>query len=116
MTTARTPQARKHLMVPGQPRPPSRPGAMSTPQVQRWIYTVLTVALVGHLAEALVLFALAVPDGHRSSTIGLLVIAGVVGLLAAAGVRAIHHRRLMSSWLLVGWGPAAAGTLVAYLR
>ncbi|HEX5086379.1 MAG TPA: hypothetical protein VFV89_01130 [Nocardioides sp.] len=87
---------------------------MSTEQVQKWVITVLVVVVLGHLAEALVLFALMASDGHPASRIGLLIIAGVVGLLAAGGVRAIHRRRIPSLWLLLGLLPAAIGAYLGY--
>jgi len=89
---------------------------MSTAQVQKWVATVLTAAILGHLAEGLVLFALMVPRDRPSSSIGLLIIAGVVGLLAAGGVRAIHQRRILSLWLLIGLTPAAVGCYLAFSR
>ena len=88
---------------------------MSTVQVQKWVLTVLVVVILGHLAEALVIFALIAAEDHPASRIGLLVIAGVVGLLAAGGVRAIHGRRPLSSWLLLGLLPAATGAYLEYL-
>jgi hypothetical protein len=89
---------------------------MSTAQVQKWVATVLTVAILGHLAEGLVLFALMVPRDRPTSSIGLLVIAGVVGLLAAGGVRAIHQRRILSLWPLIGLTPAAVGCYLTFSR
>jgi hypothetical protein len=38
----------------------------------------------------------------------------LVGLLAAGGVRAIHERRLLSSWLLLGLSPTAVGAYLGY--
>jgi len=111
-----SPKPRRHLITPGAPRPPARPNAMSTVQVQKWVTTVLTVVILGHLAEALVIFALLSPRDHPASRVGLLVIAGIVGLLAAGGVRAIHRRRLVSPWLLLGLIPAASGIYLGYLR
>jgi len=101
-------------MTPGEPRPAARPNAMSTEQVQRWVVTALAVVLVGHLAEALVIFALITPADHPASRIGLLIIGGVVGLLGAGGVRAVHRRRLLSPWLLLGLLPAATGVYFGY--
>ena len=40
---------------------------MSTVQVQKWVATVLTVVILGHLAEALVIFALISPADHPAS-------------------------------------------------
>ena len=108
------PRPRKHLMTPGAPRPAPRPNAMSTVQVQKWVVTVLVVVILGHLTSALVIFALTASEDHPASRIGLLIIAGAVGLLAAGGVRAVHRRRLLSTWLLVGLVPAATGVFLGY--
>ena len=108
------PRPRKHLMTPGAPRPPARRSSMSTEQVQKWVATVLTVVVLGHLAEALVIFALISPRDRPASRIGLLVIAGLVGLIAAGGVRAIHRRRLLSLWLAPGLLPACIGVYLGY--
>jgi hypothetical protein len=89
---------------------------MSTAQVQKWVATVLAVAVLGHLAEGLVILALLAPKDEHPARIGLLVIAGVVGVLAAGGVRAIHQRRILSLWLLIGLTPAAIGCYLAYVR
>ena len=40
---------------------------------------------------------------------GLLVIAGVVGLMAMAGVRLLNEKSPLSPWLLLGLLPAAVG-------
>ena len=37
---------------------------------------------------------------------GLLIISGVVGLMAMAGVRAINLKRILTPWLLLGLLPA----------
>ena len=87
---------------------------MSTAQVQRWVATVLTVVVLGHRAEALVIFALISPADHPASRVGLLIIAGLVGLIAAGGVRAIHRRRIPSFWLLLGLVPAGLGVYLAF--
>ena len=78
--------------------------------------TVLAVAVLGHLAEVLVIFALMSPADHPASRIGLLVIAAVVGIIAAGGVRAIHQRRPLSSWLLIGLLPALVGVYLGFWR
>ncbi len=87
---------------------------MSTEQVQKWVVTVLVVVIGGHLAEALVIFGLMAPEDHPASRIGLLIIAGAVGLLAAGGVRAVHRRRILSLWVLLGLLPAATGVYLGW--
>lgn len=89
---------------------------MSTAQVQKWVSTVLTIAIIGHLSEAIALFGVMIRDDKTSSAIGLLVIAGVLGILTVITIRIIHKRRILSSWLLVGLTPAAFGTYFAFLH
>ena len=98
---------RKHLMVPGQPRPTAARGAMSLGTVQKWVLSTLAVSTVLHLAGGLVLAAKYVDE--RSSTIGLLVIAALMGVLGMVVGLLIHRARLLHPLLLVGLLPAAAG-------
>jgi hypothetical protein len=114
--TADGPRPRKHLMTPGQPRPPTGPNTMSTAQVQRWVTSVLIVAVVGHFAEALAVFALLVPEQPSSPRVGLLILAGITGVLTIGGVRIVHQRRMLSPWLILGLAPAAVSTYLAYLQ
>ena len=92
--TARSAPAkpRKHLMVPGQPRPaPAR--TMSLTSVQRWVMSTLMVSTGLHMAGGLVLAAHYVDV--RSSAIGLLVISGAFGLVAMAAGLLIHRTPLL---------------------
>ena len=109
---ARPPAVRKHLMVPGQPRPqPSR--AMSLTKVQQWVMSTLAVSTGLHMAAGLVVGAGYVDV--RSSAIGLLVIAGILGVLTMAGGLLIHRTKLLVRGrlphpvLLVGLLPPAVG-------
>ena len=47
---------------------------------------------------------------------GLLVIAGVVGLMAMAGVRIINQKRIASPWLLLGLLPSLVGWYFLFVR
>jgi hypothetical protein len=105
--TAPRPKHRKHLMVPGQPRPAAPRGSMSLGTVQRWVLSTLAVSTVLHLAGGLVLAAAYVDE--RSSTIGLLVIAALMGVLGMLAGLLIHRARPLHPLLLVGLVPAAAG-------
>ena len=110
---AAQPKPRKHLMTPGVPRP--RPQAsMSTAQVQKWVLTVLATVTIGHLSGGMVLAALAVSEDRLVPRIGLLVIAGLIGLIAAGAVRAIHQRPLATPWLLPGLLPALVGAYLGF--
>lgn len=46
---------------------------------------------------------------------GLLIIAGVMGLVAMTGVRLINQKRIVSAWLLVGLLPAAVGWYFVFI-
>ena len=101
-----TPKLRKHLMVPGQPRPVARKG-MSLSSVQRWVMSTLAASTVLHLAGGLVLAAKYVDP--TSSKVGLLVISAATGLLGMAGALLIHRARLTHPLLAIGLLPAALG-------
>lgn len=110
-----TPRVRKHLMVPGQPPAPS-PSSHSTVIVQRWVVTVLTITIVFHLAGGLVYTAYYIDPDLPSSRIGLLVIAAVMGCLAIAATFAIHRRRPITPWLVLGLLPSLLGVYFCFLR
>ena len=97
---------RKHLMTPGRPRPqPAR--AMSLTSVQRWVMSTLIVSTGLHMAAGLVFAAYYVDKA--SSTIGLLVISGALGLLTMAAGLLVHKSRLLHPLMLVGLLPPAVG-------
>ncbi|WP_148574685.1 hypothetical protein [Nocardioides caldifontis] len=98
----------KHLMVPGQPRPAAPRGSMTLSTVQKWVLSTLAVSTVLHLAGGLVLAAKYVDE--RSSTIGLLVIAALMGMLGMLVGLLIHRARPLHPLLLAGLLPAALGT------
>jgi hypothetical protein len=113
-TRQRAPQ--KHLMTPGKPRPPQRRSSMSTSQVQKWVLSSLAVITLGHLAAGLVVAAIFPEEARPGARIGLLLIAGIFGVIAVAAGRAIHQKRLLSSWLLVGFLPTLIGAYFVYWR
>lgn len=106
----RQPRPRKHLMVPGQPRP-QRPESMSLTQVQRWVMSTLAVSTILHLAAGLVLAAMYVDGLDRQ--VGLLVISGAFGAIAVAVGLMIHQRSPLSPWLLLGALPPVFGAFLA---
>lgn len=103
---ARPPAVRKHLMVPGQVRPQQQ-YSMSLGTVQKWVLSTLAAITILHMAAGLVVAAAYVDK--QSSKIGLLVIAGVFGVLAIEAALVIHKHRPVSWWLLLGLVPALAG-------
>lgn len=99
----------KHLMDPNNLRPSVRKDSMQLSHVQQWVMSVLAVTTVLHLSLGLVLAAAVVEDDRLDAKIGLLVIAGLFGLLAVAAGLAIHQKRLVTPWLLLGAIPALVG-------
>jgi hypothetical protein len=78
-------------------------------RVQRWVMSVLAVTTVLHLCVGLVVAAVMLDDSPDSSKIGLTVIAGIFGAIAVATGLAIHGRRILSPWLLLGVLPTTIG-------
>jgi hypothetical protein len=102
----------RHLLDPANPRPAPRRDAMSLSQVQKWVMSVLAVTTIGHLAAGLVVAAYFLEDGRPGARIGLLVIAGMFGMVAVVVGLLIHQRRPVTPWLLLGWAPAVAGAVL----
>jgi hypothetical protein len=78
-------------------------------RVQRWVMSVLAVTTIIHLVVGLVVAAVMLDEAPESSRIGLAVIARVFGAFAVAAGLAIHGKRILSPWLLLGVVPTAIG-------
>ena len=102
---------RKHLMTPGQPRPPQRYSSSVT-SVQQWVMATLITTTILHLAAGVVVAAYF--SDRLDAQIGLLVISGVFGVLAFVAALLIHHHRLWSWWLLPGLLPALVGAYLMF--
>jgi hypothetical protein len=111
-----SPRRAKHLIDFDNPRPAPARGAMTLTQVQRWVMSVLAVTTVFHMAAGLVVAAFYVGEGRADAQIGLLVIAGLFGVLAVFIGLAIHGRRPVSWWLLLGWVPTLVGAYILFWR
>lgn len=111
-TSPRPAKQRKHLMTPGVPPRPPSPKSMSTLQVQKWVTSILAFTLIEHLSGGIVVGALVAPK--QSSQIGLLIIAGILGLIAVIAFRLIHEWRVLSPWLITGLAPALVGAYVGF--
>jgi hypothetical protein len=100
----------RHLMDPDNPRPPATRGrGMSLSQVQMWVMSVLAVTTILHFAAGLVAAAFYVEEDRLDARIGLLVIAGIIGVLSVLTGAAIHRKPLLSWWLPLGTVPALVG-------
>lgn len=114
---ARQPARRKarHLIDFDNPPPVQAPGGMTLTQVQRWVMSVIAVTTIFHMSAGLVVAAFYV-DSVRGARVGLLVIAGLFGVMAVVTGRAIHGRSLLSWWLLLGWIPSLVGAYLLFAR
>lgn len=83
-------------------------------RVQKWVMSVLAVTTVLHLVVGLVVAAVMLDDSPDSSRIGLNVIAGIFGAIAVATGLAIHGRKILSPWLLLGLVPTAVGLWLTF--
>jgi hypothetical protein len=113
-----TPRKRpRHLLDPANPRPPASTRAgMSLTHVQQWIMSTLAVSTLLHFAAGLVVAAFYVEDDRLDAQIGLLVIAGLFGVVSIAAGAGIHRKPLLSWWLLLGWIPAIVGAVLLFRR
>jgi len=111
------PKPRRHLIDPAAPRP--RVSAAEQDQaltrVQRWVVSVLAVTTIMHLAGGIALGSFAIEAQRQGDRIGLNVIAMLFGVVAVGAGLAIHGRRPLSPWLLLGTLPGLVG-LVLTLR
>ena len=77
---------------------------MQVERVQRWVMSTLLLTVCALFATGMaILSGIVERAGARS---GLLVISGLVGLMAMAGMRAINLKRILTPWLLLGLLPA----------
>ena len=105
----------RHLMDPHDPRPPVPRGqGMSLSQVQMWVMSVLAVTTLLHLAGGLVIAAFYVEEDRLDARIGLLVIAGIFGVISVLTGAALHRKPLVNWWLLLGAIPAVVGAYVMF--
>ena len=83
-------------------------------RVQRWVMSTLAVTTILHLVVGMVVAAVMLDDAPDTSKIGLNVIAGIFGALAVATGLAIHGKRIVSPWLLLGVVPTAVGLWLTF--
>jgi CHASE2 domain-containing sensor protein len=97
----------RHLMDPA--NPVRQVNDRSLTNVQRWVASALATTTIFHLAAGLVIAAVFMDDDNRVSQIGLCVIAGAFGIIAIGVGLAIHGRRPISPWSVLGLLPTVVG-------
>lgn len=106
------PRVAKHLMTPGQPQRQLNREPMSIGSVQKWVgASILCVTLGIH--STFMGFAASTLDS-TGRQIGMLVIAGIFGIIAPFVTLLIHGKSPVSPWLILGVIPAAAWAVYMY--
>jgi len=99
-------------MDPNDLHPRSRTESASLTRVQQWVMSTLVASLILHLAAGLVIGAYV--SDRPDARVGLVVIAGVLGLLAVVAALLIHQVALPSWWLLLGVVPGLVGAAIVF--
>lgn len=107
---------RRHLLDPNAPRPLRDPRAEheSLTQVQRWVMSTLAVTTILHMSGGLIVAAMFLPEPTVGAQIGLNVIAGAFGVIAVVAALALHKRRIVSWWLVLGLLPMTVGLWLTF--
>jgi len=100
----------RHLMDPANPVRQVNDHRLT--QVQRWVVSVLAVTTILHLSVGLVIGAFFINEDAVVSRVGLCVIGGLFGVVAAGVGRLIHQKPIASPWLAVGFLPGLVGIAV----
>jgi hypothetical protein len=74
------------------------------------------VTTIFHMSAGLVVASFYVDGTRTDARIGLLVIAGLFGVLAVAAGLGIHGRSPLSGWLLLGFLPSLVGAYLMLAR
>lgn len=99
----------RHLMDPDNPIRPVNDRSLTN--VQRWVFSVLTVFTIAHLVVGIVIASVEV--SQTSGRIGLSVIAGLFAAIAIVAGQVIHRRNPWNAWLLLALIPTAVGIWLA---
>jgi hypothetical protein len=114
MTEPRRP---RHLLDPADLRGSHQRSigtAKALTNVQRWVMSVLVVTTILHFSAGIAVAAVLIDDHRADAQIGLNALAAVTGVLAIAAGRAIHGKRLLSPWLLLGLLPGVVGAVLTF--
>lgn len=91
---------------------PDQGTGMSITTVQQWIISVLAFTVIEHFAGGLAVAAIFADD--QDARVGLNVLAGVTGVVAVGAFRALHAKRILSPWLLLGPLPGVVGAWLTF--
>lgn len=102
----------RHLIDLSNPPAPRPRESESLTRVQQFVMSSLAVTTILHFAAGLIVVVWFMDESRVASRVGLLVIAGVVGVCSVVAGRAIHRKSVFTPWLVVGVLPTVAA---AYL-
>ncbi len=105
-------------MDPNGPRPTHNPYLEDARmiRVQQWVFSSLVVTTILHLSAGLIIAAMYLDNPNLAAQIGLNVIAGAFGAIAALSALAIHKKPLASWWVPIGFLVPTAVGLFLVLR
>jgi hypothetical protein len=106
------PKRARHLMDPA--NPVRQVNDRSLTRVQRTVASVLATTTILHFAAGLIIAAVFIDDEFVAARVGLNLIAGAFGVIAIGVGFAIHGRKPLSPWLLVGLAVAGIGLAVTF--
>jgi hypothetical protein len=78
------------------------------------VMSVLLVTTLLHFSAGIALAAIFMDESEVGGRIVLNVLAALTGVLAVAAGRAIHGKRLVSAWLLLGLVPGVVGAVLTF--
>jgi hypothetical protein len=108
---------RRHLLDPADLRG-SHQRSIGSPKaltsVQRWVMSVLAVTTILHFSAGIALAAILMDDHRVDARVALNLLAAVTGVLAVAAGLAIHGKKPVSPWLLLGLVPGVVGAVVTF--
>lgn len=111
------PRRRRHLLDPDDLRGSHQRSIGDThalTNVQRWVMSVLLVTTLFHFSAGIAISAVLYDDSGTGARVVLNVLAALTGVLAVAAGRAIHGKRLLSAWLLLGLLPGVVGAVFTF--
>ena len=99
----------RHLMDPDNLVRPVNDRSLTN--VQRWVFSVLTVFTIAHLVVGILIASIEV--NQLSGKIGLSIISGIFALIAIVVGQVIHKRNPLNPWLLLALVPTGVGLFFA---
>lgn len=107
------PRRPRHLLDPDNLRP-AAPDPVRLTRVQQWVMSVLAGTVITLHGSGIVAAAYFMHNTRPGTREGLLVIAGMFGMLAVGVARMIHKRSPLSPWLVAGWLLPAIGAVLIW--